>query len=127
MSAGTDIAAEVRAALGEAATATGDGPLIGTIERRGDRVGGTDFEPIYGPDVPHRCNVVLDTFTAREREGTSIASTDVKLLASALDIAPTAADTIEVDGKTYEIVDAMPLNPGGVALMWTLQARRSAA
>lgn len=122
MSAGTDIAAEVRAALGEAATATGSGPLIGTIKRRGEATGPA-YAPVYGPDTEHTCNVVLDTFSAREREGTSIAATDTKIIASALDIEPTAADTIAVDGVSYEIVDAMPLNPGGVVLMWTLVAR----
>jgi hypothetical protein len=122
MSAGTDIASEVAAALGEAAAATGNGPLIGIIRRRGAATGPA-YEPTYGPDTEHRCNVVLDTFTAREREGTSIAATDTKIMVSTLDIEPTAADTIEVDGTVYEIVDAMPLNPGGVVLMWILQAR----
>ena len=122
MSAGTDIAAEVAAALGEAATATGSGPLIGTIKRRGPATGPA-YEPTYGPDAEHRCNVVFSRFTAREREGTSIEATDIKIIASALDITPTAADTIEVDGTSYEIVDAMPLQPGGVALMWTIAAR----
>lgn len=123
MSRGDRIAAKVAQALGKAATATGDGPLIGIIRRRGPKTG-PDYEPTYGPDTEHSCNVLLGTFTAREREGTSIAATDIKITASALDIEPTAAETIEVGGEAYEIVDAMPLNPGGVVLMWTIQARR---
>lgn len=122
MSAGTDIAAEVRAALIEAATATGAGQLVGTVIRRGALIGPA-YNPTYAADTLHSCVVIVRGYTAREREGTSIAATDLRVLASVLDINPTAADRLQVAGVTYEIVDAMPLQPGGVVLMWTLQVR----
>ena len=120
---GAAIAAEVAAALAEAGAATGTGPLIATIRRRGTATGPA-YNPTYGPDTLHTCTVVLSHYAARERDDTSIAAADVKVLASAMDIDPTPADTLVIGFVDYEIVEAMPLDPGGVVLMWTLQARK---
>lgn len=123
MSKGTNIAAKVKAAIGKGAAATGEGPLIGTLHRRGAATG-PEYEPVYGADLEYTCNVVFSKFTSMELAGTSIAANDVKLIASVLDVDPTAADKIEVAGVTYEIINADPVSPGGVALMWVIQARR---
>ena len=120
---GAAIAAEVAAALAEAGAVTGTGPLIATIRRRGTATGPA-FAPTYGPDTLHTCTVVLSHYSARERDETSIAAADVKVLASAMDIDPTSADTLVVNGVDYEIVEATPVQPGGVVLMWEIQARR---
>jgi len=120
---GAAIAAEVAAALAEAGAATGTGTLIATIRRRGTAFGPV-FAPTYGPPTEHVCNAITSHYSAREREGTSILATDIKVLASTLDIDPTPADSLIIGGETFKIVDAMPLDPGGVVLMWTLQARK---
>lgn len=89
---------------------------------RRTRSGGPDHDPTYTTEA-HPCFVVLDRFTAREREGTSIDADDVKVLASAIDIRITSADLFEVDGKRYDIVEPMPVRPADVTVMWQFAAR----
>lgn len=123
MSKGTNIAAKVKAALAKGAAATGDGPLVGTLIRRGT-ASGPVYEPTYGSDLEYTCNVLFSEFDTMEKAGTSVAANDVKLLVSVLDVEPTVADKIKVAGITYEIVNADPTRPGGEVLMWEIQARR---
>lgn len=122
MSNGSDIAAEVAAALADGSSSAGDGPLVATIVRRGAMTG-PEYAPVYGPDTQHTCNVIVGSYSLRERVGTSIEASDLKVMASALDIEPNAADRIVIDGKSHEIVSATPTKPGGVVLYWTIQAR----
>lgn len=129
---GLDIAAEIAGAIAEAGAATGDGsPLVATLLR--PAAGGTpDYsQPIGaqagGANAEHACTVVISNYTARDRDGTNIQAGDVKLLVSTegLTVVPKNSDKIRVSGQTYSIVDVTELAPGGVAVMWTVQARRS--
>lgn len=121
---GVAIAAEVAAGIAEAAASTGTGgPLVATLIRRA-RTGGPDHAPTYGVSRTE-APCILGTFTGRERDGTSIAATDLKVTLAAipgLDI--TTADRLEVAGQVYDLVEAMPTKPGGVTLKWTLAARK---
>lgn len=78
-------------------------------------------------DDEYACTVVIDNFTARDRDGTNVQAGDVKLLVSTegLTVVPKNSNKIRVSGQTYSIVDVTELAPGGVAVMWTVQARRS--
>jgi hypothetical protein len=124
MSAGTELAAEVSAAIAEATAAVGDGSLIGTIKRKGAIVGGTDYSPIYGDPILHAFNVVIGTFTNREREGTAILATDIKITCGVGGTIPVISDTISVGDVDYKLYGADPVRTGGVDLLFTLWARR---
>ena len=119
---GAEIAAEVTAALREAGEAVGDGPLIGTIKRKGAQVG-PDYAPIYGRDTTHTFPVVLGSFDERERADTAIEATDTKITASVSDIVPRVSDTITVQGVAYQVYGVDPLKPGGTDLMYKIWAR----
>lgn len=88
---------------------------------------GAPTGPAHAPTYPttdHPCVALLGNFSGQERDGTSIAMTDVKMMVPALDVEPTATDTISVGERVYEIVAVMPYMPGGVVLYWKLAARR---
>jgi hypothetical protein len=124
MSAGTELAAEIKEALAEASAAIGDGVLVGTISRKGSIVGGTAYAPTYGTPTLHTFNIVLGTFDEREREGTAIMATDAKVTCSVGDTVPVISDTILVDGVDYKLYGVTPVETGGVGLMFELWARR---
>tara|TARA_Y100000296_G_scaffold83214_1_gene113621 strand:+ start:2005 stop:2382 length:378 start_codon:yes stop_codon:yes gene_type:complete len=123
MSAGAGIAAEVKAALAEAARDTGDGALEGVIVRRG-AASGPSYDPTYGPDEEYVCTCLFAGFTLKEREAGPVEQGDVKLMIAAdgLDIEPKTDDRVRVGSETYQIKEVMPLNPGGVVIYWTVRA-----
>ena len=122
MSNGTDIAAEIAVGLAEAGTATGSGPLSGTIKRKGAKTG-PDYAPVYGPDTLHSFTVILGSFSNRERADTAILATDTKITASVGDVVPAVSDKITVQGVDYQIYGVDPLKPGGDVLMYKIWAR----
>jgi hypothetical protein len=124
MSAGTELAAEIKEALAEASAAIGDGPLVGVIKRKGAIVGGTVYAPTYGDPIFYNFNIVLGTFDEREREGTAIMSTDAKISCSVGETVPVISDTISVGGVDYKLYGVTPVDTGGVDLMFKLWARR---
>ena len=69
------------------------------------------------------CTLVVTDYTLRERESTLIGATDRKVLISTdgLTITPTNKDRLVLDGKPYEIVRIMPLEPGETVLLWEAQ------
>lgn len=77
--------------------------------------------------VPTRetCTAVLTDFSMSERATGLIESGDVKLLISThgLSAAPETANRVQVGGNIYNVVNVMPLRPGGVDIMYTVQAR----
>ncbi|MCT4369107.1 hypothetical protein CLG85_001615 [Yangia mangrovi] len=122
---GADIAAEVAAAIAEAGAETGGGvPLVGTITR----VTGADettYPPTPGGATDYACTVVLDQYSARDREGTQIAAQDVKaMIAPDAETDPRNGDALTVAGKTFSIVNVDAIQPGGVVLYWECQARK---
>lgn len=120
---GASIAAEVAAALAEVGAATGTGPLIGVIRRKGNKTG-PDYAPFYEPDKKYQFTVSLGSFSAKEREGTGIEATDIKITASTGAVVPAISDRIEVNGVVYDIHGVTPINPGGMDLMYRIWARK---
>lgn len=119
---GQQIALEIMAAIIEAGEAVGDGPLEALILRKGEK-SGPDYAPVYGPNQEHRFYALLGTFTSKERENTSIRSTDTKITLTVGDVEPVTSDEIKIKGVTYEVHGVEPVNPGGVDLMYEIWAR----
>lgn len=124
MSNGTDIAAEVAAALEEGSAAVGDGEQTAYVLRRGE-ASGPGNRPEFAPDDRYPTLAIVGSFSAMEQMGTSIEANDVKITCAVLAITPTTADKIEVSGIEYYIQQAETIRPGGVDLFHALQCRRT--
>lgn len=87
---------------------------------------GTAFNPTPGAPVDYPITVVVEVYAFREIDGTRIRRDDLKVLMAkdALTIEPTTSDRLLIGGVEHAILDVRPENPGGVLLMWTIQARR---
>ena len=121
MTNGANIAAEISAALVEASSAVGDGPLTATILRSGVKTG-PDYAPAFGPDVEYEFNAVIGRFNSDERSDTAVRSDDIKLLLGATGNTPVVGDSITVSGSEYDIYRVIPVATGGVYLMYTIWA-----
>lgn len=111
------VAADVAEGLAEAGTAA-------AIVRAGASTGPA-YDPIPGVDVEYPCVVVFDQWKNSEIDGTMIRRGDLKVLvgASGLSIEPGPDDRFKHGGKTYAIINVMPLAPAGTVAMWELQVR----
>ncbi len=118
---GAEIAAEISAALREAATETGDGELIATLTKKG-----TQDSPWDDPATPttHSVAVVVTEYDLRHVDGVLIQAQDRRVLVEAAGVVPKPSDTLTIGGVVYNVIRSMPLDPGGVALMFEVQARR---
>lgn len=94
------------------------------VVRRGEATGPA-YALVYGAPTRHPCKCVLDSFSSRDRQGTSILETDSKIVTDAMGLELTSADTIEVGGDSYEIKRADPVKPGGVVVIWEIWARKT--
>lgn len=110
------IAAEVAEALSEVGT-------VATIERAGS-LDETTYPPKPGAPVTLTFSAVIGSYTAKDRAGTNIAATDVKLLLSADDLTaePKNGDKVVVSGKKYSVVNVTATKPAGVAVVYEVQA-----
>lgn len=129
---GFDIAAEVAAGIAEAGAELGNGSPLEGILLRPASGGRPDYsrplaEQTGREPAEHPCTVLQSSYSARDRNGGNIATGDVKLIVSTegLTIVPSNSDKIKVSGNTYSIIDVTASAPGGVVVMWTLQARRA--
>jgi len=125
MSNGSDIAAEIAAALAEVGTDTGTGPLVATVTRApaDSPVNPWDAAAEDEP-TEYSINVIRDAWKFGEVNGTSILATDLKLMAAAGTVVPKPKDKITVSGEVYNIMDVMPEAVGGVDLYYIIQARK---
>jgi len=118
---GAQIASEVAAALREAGTDTGDGPLIATLQPA--QTGGNPWDvPGATPD-PVEIVVIQDQFRRDEIDEARIRSGDKKLLAEANGTVPQVGDGLTIGGVAHRLEGVWPLAPAGIAVMFTLQAR----
>lgn len=86
---------------------------------------GTAYDPTT-TETDYTVTVAVMEYTDRERDGTLIKVGDKKvyLSTSGLSITPGVADKITIGGVEHEIINVMPLNPGGTVVMYETQARR---
>lgn len=125
MSNGSDIAAEIAAALADVGRDTGEGPLIATVTRA---PGNEPTTPWASPNnmMPNEYDitVIRDTWNRNQIDGTLIRATDLKLMAQAGVVVPTVADKLTLADEVYEIISVMPEAVGGVDLFYIIQARK---
>ncbi|MCA2013515.1 hypothetical protein LCM17_18640 [Cereibacter sphaeroides] len=120
---GADIAAEIAAALREAGAEVGDGaPLIATLTKTPRPENPGDPDP--GPPVGYAVAVMVSDYDLQHVDGTQIQAHDRQVLMEAAEVAPLPGDKLTVNGTAYNVIRAMPLEPGGVALMYEVQCRK---
>jgi hypothetical protein len=95
---------------------------------RATRVGGNPKDPRTGTVTPanHAVKVVETEYDIREIDGTVILRSDRRFLMSTEGLGqvdPNSADALIVGGKTLQVVSMKPLQPGGVVLLYDVQAR----
>ena len=71
--------------------------------------------------VPVR--VVMQKYTTLERNLTSIADRDRKVLMAPGDAVPGTGDDLVIDALAYDVISVEEEAPGGVPLLYTLQVR----
>jgi hypothetical protein len=122
MTAGSSIAAEIAAALAEAGAATGDGPLIITLEKA--VTSGPDYDPVQGDPIEHSLTAIDDLIRVRDASGALTGETRRVLTLPATGVVPAKGDWVAVRGARHRIGQVAPVAPGGVDLMYecTLEA-----
>lgn len=118
---GSEIIAEVQAALRDAGVSVGNGPLEAVLQPT--LTGGNPWDVDGATPDPVDVVVVVDMFRRDEIDGARILSGDKKLLMEAGVAAPKVGDLITVSGQAHRVEMVWPLSPAGVDLMYTVQAR----
>ena len=88
----------------------------------------TVYPPTVGASTSHSCTVVIDSYSAMDMASNAgIQAGDVKLLVSvpSLDIVPGSGDNVKIGSETYSVVNVTTTQPGGVAVLYTIQGRRA--
>lgn len=123
------IAAEIAAALAEAGSATGDGPLYCTIKRSGAPASRPSEAEASGDGAPSFYEVVAvqDTRRLRDQSGMLTGQVATVLAIEATGVAPLKSDLIavgvrvaDVDGQTnfHEVSAVVTTAPGGVPVLY---------
>ena len=119
---GAEIAAEAAAAIREASAEVGAGtPLTATLVRPGvyDETTYTTGEP-----TPYTLDVLVTEYSARDRMGTDITTSDRKIMVTPdAPVVPKNGDTLSIAGESYSVQEVMPYQPGGVTLYYHVRAR----
>lgn len=110
------IRSEIAGALGEVGFAA-------QIRRTTFAAGPNAWTPGTPTTADTPVKVISGAFEFGQIDGTLIRSTDRKITVEAGQIAPTPDDKLLIGGVEHEIIAVMPLDPGGVALLYELQVR----
>ncbi len=119
---GADIAAEVSAALAEAAGDTGDGQQAVLIRPGTPQINPWDDPPGEPTETP--VWAVAGAYSKNMFDGTLIRAEDRRVMVESVSPAPTTADKLKLGTVEYEIVRVDPEAPAGVALYHICQCRR---
>ena len=114
------IAAEVDAALKSVGST--DAGFIAVLERP-VASGNDPWNPTQASPQTANVAIVLSEFTNNEINGTTILATDKKVLVSATGMEPKPGDRLTISGVKHQVINAKPLAPAGVAVMYEVQAR----
>lgn len=112
----TAVASDVTAALAEVGMAA-------TLTRPGTGPTTPWDATAVTPGAALAVTVVRDTWTRRHVDGALIMADDAFFLMDAT-VAPTPDDRLTVGGTDYRVVRVKPTSPGGVAVLYEVQARR---
>ena len=88
---------------------------------------GAAYNPTPGDPDNHPVTVVTLDYSTSEIDGTRILATDRRVLMAkrSLAIEPTSSDKLVIGGVSYSIIPPVkPLSPGGVVVLYELQARK---
>ncbi|HEY0820256.1 MAG TPA: hypothetical protein VGD46_15835 [Rhizobacter sp.] len=90
---------------------------------------GGSGEVTPGPTISVNTYGLVSQFKNSEIDGSAILRGDFRLTASALDLAnrnvePGPGWKCLLGGKTYRVMDAQPVAPGGIPVLWKLQLRK---
>lgn len=108
---------------GEVASALGEVGFPALIRRTSFAAGPNAWTPGAQTVTDTDVTIISGAFEASQIDGTLIRSTDRKITIEAGQIAPTPDDKLVIGGIAHEIIAVMPLDPGGVALLYELQVR----
>ncbi len=120
---GFDIAAEVSAALLEAAQDAGDGEFEVTILRPAPQPENPWDAPAGSP-TPFDLRAMVQSYTQDQVDDTLIKAGDRKVFLDATGIVPTTADRIVLPEGEFAILSVSPYAPMGVAVYHQLHCRR---
>lgn len=117
--------AEVRANASASIRDTG-GPMMLT------QAGAADYDPATStadtPTKSYNGFAVQSLYSARDIDGTTILAGDARFLVAIDGVSedipkPASGDLIAFAGKTFRVVETIAVQPGGVPVMWKVQAR----
>jgi hypothetical protein len=96
-----------------------------TIKRPGAATGPAHNPTIAAP-VSYSATAVVTVFSKREVDGERVRVTDKRVMVGAgdLNITPETSDTITIGGVEHAIISVTPTSPGGVAVIYEIQARK---
>lgn len=130
MTNGTDIAAEVEAAIAEAGAATGDGAHKVILEQKGAK-SGPDEDPTFGAPTYTELTVIERTRMAFDAQNDMAAKLRRTLMVGATSVEPTKADRVNIGGTLsgqkvtggvwHEIQEVATERTGGTALFHKLE------
>ncbi len=112
------IADEVQAALAEAGTAVGNGPLLFPFTRAG--VQETPWDTA-GAGVSYTLTGIDEGIKEVYIRGSSETRKARMLMVDATGIAPMVGDKVTVAGSPHDVLAVMPEAPGGVALYYQVE------
>jgi len=74
----------------------------------------------------HTCVGAVFDYQNSMIDGSTILTGDKRVLLSAegLTVTPDVGDAITIGGKVHSVINANPLAPAGVVVIWTIQARQ---
>jgi hypothetical protein len=120
---GLDIAAQIAAGLREAGIATGAGPLVATISRRG--IGsGPEYAPVAGWPATYDVVVIDSNIKEKDMAGNLTGEITRRLLVEASGVVPQTGDWITVRGVCHSIAYVETIAPAGVDLMYKVTLAR---
>ena len=127
---GSQIAAEVAAALREVARDVGDGAFIVTLLRGPDEPETPWDAGNYGEPQDYELPALVQNYGGKGFDGqaiidgTLIQADDKRVLLPATGPQPTTSDRLLIGGVSYAIVSIRETAPSGVAIYYECQARK---
>ena len=115
------IIADVKAALREAGAATGNGPLVASLQPT--LTGSTPWATPGTLSAAVEVVAIVDMFNRHEIDGARILSGDKKVMLEPGEVVPKVGDLLSIEGRSHRLEQVWPLSPAGEDLLYVVQAR----